>query len=103
VESSGKGGVMFTVYILFSPSLDRYYIGQTADLPQRLSYHKAGATAVTARTSDWQLVFAEDVLTRADAMQLEKAIKRGKSHSSIRRYIADPRNRITSTVPQATW
>jgi putative endonuclease len=68
---------LFTVYIFFSPSLDSYYVGQTSNLGQRLSYHKAGSTAVTARCSDWCLVFAEDVCTRADAMRLEKVIKGG--------------------------
>jgi putative endonuclease len=94
---------VFTVYILYSPSLDRYYIGQTGNLPQRLAYHKAGSTAQTAGVDDWLLVFTEDASGRAEAMRLESAIKNKRSHDSIRRFIADPRNTLAEPRPQAAW
>ena len=94
---------MFTVYILFSPSLNRHYIGQTADLSQRLAFHKAGSTAETSRTSDWILIFAEHVNSRADAMRLERSIKDKHSHASIQRFVADTRNAVREPVPQSAW
>jgi len=93
----------FTTYILFSPSLNRYYIGQTSDLPARLRFHAAGSTDFTAQADDWQLVFAEPFMDRASAVALELAIKRAKSRRSIARYRADPRNTIRTPLPIADW
>ncbi len=94
---------VWTTYILFSPTLNRYYIGQTGDLPTRLRYHATGSTDFTARTSDWLLVFAEVFETEAQAVRLERRIKKAKSHRSIARYVANPRNTVRDPLPNTDW
>ena len=90
---------MFHVYILHSPSLDRYYIGQTGDIGKRLDFHRNQSTPFTAKAQDWQLVFLEPVSSRQEAMALERRIKRAKSRRSIDRYVQDERNQIKAGKP----
>ena len=82
----------FCVYILYSPSANRYYIGQCADLKTRLIAHTDKSTPSTAHLDDWQLVFFETCSTRSEAMQLEQTIKHTKSRKSIQRFITNPAN-----------
>ena len=94
---------MNCTYVLFSPSMGRYYIGQTQNVAQRFKFHSAGSTQATAQATDWQLVFLEHMTTRAAAMALESKIKRSKSKKSIQRYIDNPRNELKCPVPVTDW
>jgi len=84
---------MYWVYILHSKELDRYDIGQTDNLPSRLAAHRSGKSVYTSRTTDWILVFAQEITDRTTALELERKIKQAKSRKSILRYIANPRNK----------
>jgi putative endonuclease len=75
----------YFVYILYSESADKYYIGQTYDLNIRLLRHKLKTTHFTKQADDWKVVYSEDFKTRAEAMNREKFIKKQKS----RKYIAE--------------
>ncbi len=50
---------MATLYILYSPLIDRYYIGSCLDLKQRLSEHKEGKylMSYTKKAKDWEMYF----------------------------------------------
>ena len=74
---------MFTVYIIFSLTLNRYYIGYTNNIEKRMIDHIAGISSFTSKAIDWELKFTEDHPTRELAMKREKEIKNKKS----RRYI----------------
>ena len=63
---------MSWTYILFSPSLNRYDIGQTGNIRTRLRFHINGSTAYTQQAKDWMLVFLQQTSTRAAAMHLER-------------------------------
>ena len=84
---------MYWVYILYSPKIDQYYIGQTSDLPNRLASHRQGNSFYTSRANDWVLVFAQETNLREEALALERKIKSKKSRKSILRYIGDARNK----------
>ena len=71
---------MYIVYVLYSKSKDRYYIGQTADLATRLSAHNFRKNL---GASDWICVYRESYDTRSSAMQRESQIKRRKSRKYI--------------------
>ncbi|MDA8948720.1 GIY-YIG nuclease family protein [Flavobacteriaceae bacterium] len=47
---------MFTVYILYSKSLDRYYIGHTGDMRDRLHRHISGRSKSTRSDLRYELV-----------------------------------------------
>ena len=69
---------MFTVYILCSLSTGKLYIGQTVDLPRRLTEHRTGLGRYARRRGPWQLVYQEEYTTRSEAMKREKALKSGQ-------------------------
>jgi len=67
------------VYILFSQSRDRYYIGSCTDVEQRLIRHNAGATLSTKSGRPWKVVYFETHSTKTEALKRENYLKRLKS------------------------
>ena len=70
---------MFTVYIIYSHLIDKYYVGYTSDLQKRLQDHNSGISTFTSKAGDWVLKYQKQFNTRALAMKYEKEIKRKKS------------------------
>jgi putative endonuclease len=66
---------MFTVYILFSKSHNRFYIGQTSDLEQRIERHNSGSEKSTSPYLPWKVVCSINKNSRSEAMMLEKKLK----------------------------
>ena len=87
------------VYILYSQTADRYYVGQTSGLQERVRWHLAGSTQVTKSATDWMLVLFEPTVTLLQALALERQIKKMKSRKSISRYIKDKRNLAREPIP----
>ena len=76
---------MYFVYILYSLRADRYYIGQTDNLDNRLQRHNSGLVRSTKAYLPWELKYSEVYATRSEAVQREREVKAQKS----RRYIED--------------
>jgi putative endonuclease len=74
---------MYTVYILFSESLDRYYVGYTNDLNRRLAEHNRKKGKYTDTGIPWILVYSEVYDLKNQAIEREKFIKSRKSKSFI--------------------
>ena len=74
---------IFFVYIIYSSSLDKYYIGYTTDLTKRLYEHNTGISAYTSKAADWVLKYQESFQEREMAMKREKEIKNKKSRKYI--------------------
>ncbi|NND08627.1 MAG: GIY-YIG nuclease family protein [Saprospiraceae bacterium] len=52
--------MMCHTYIIFSPNLNRHYIGLTCDdLKGRLRRHNSNHEGFTGRATDWEYVFSE--------------------------------------------
>ena len=66
---------MFFVYILYSSSFDKYYIGQTSNLDARIIRHNLGKENFTKKYLPWVLTFYLTKDTRAEALLLEKKLK----------------------------
>ena len=84
----------FSVYIIYSLKLDKYYICYTIDLVKRLQEHNAGISSFTAKATDWVLKYQEEYSSREEAMKREREIKGKKS----RKYIEWLVNRGSSSV-----
>ncbi len=82
--SSLKLGKMY-VYILYSGSLNRYYVGQTADIKARLIRHNRGLVSFTKRGVPWDRVWMKKVENRSEAVLFERRIK-GRG---AKRYLQD--------------
>jgi putative endonuclease len=74
---------MFFVYILFSQSLNKYYIGFTSDLKDRLRKHNSNHKGFTGTRSDWIVKYTEKFETKIEALNREKQIKNWKSRLMI--------------------
>ncbi len=81
--------LMYTVYIIYSPTLDRYYIGFTQDITDRLRRHNSKSKGFTNRSNDWSIVHVESFSQKNDAMKREKEIKGWKSKKLIEKLIRD--------------
>ncbi|HSP12072.1 MAG TPA: GIY-YIG nuclease family protein [Salegentibacter sp.] len=77
----------FYVYILFSKTLDKYYIGSTQDIDIRLEKHLQSKKGFTSRAKDWIVVYSEDFQSKQEAMKREFQIKKWKSRRMIEKLI----------------
>jgi putative endonuclease len=75
------------VYILYSKNIDRYYIGSTSNLEERLRKHNSKHRGFTGKASDWEVVYLEDFDTIHEAQSREKQIKSWKSRKEIEKLI----------------
>jgi putative endonuclease len=80
--------MIFFVYILYSPSLDSFYTGQTEDLEIRIANHLAGESAYTKKAKDRKLVWSQTFPSRTEAIKFERFIKKQKSKAFIRKIIS---------------
>ena len=79
---------MYFVYILYSVLSDRYYIGITSDLIERLRRHNAAhKKGFTGRSQDWVVVYREEHTSKAEALSREKTLKSWKSRMKIKELI----------------
>ena len=76
---------MYVVYILFSPSLKKYYVGSTVHLSIRLEEHNRGKSSFTKKGIPWNLVHHIECESHSEAVQLENKIKK----RGIRRFLED--------------
>jgi putative endonuclease len=75
---------MFKVYILYSPSHNKIYVGFTSNLEQRLlSHNELGKKGWTIRYRPWKLIHTETYETKPEAMFREKELKAGKGREWI--------------------
>ena len=64
---------MFHVYILYSESFDKYYVGHTKDLQARLLTHnEISENSYTSKYRPWTLKWSLELDTRSTAMNKHK-------------------------------
>jgi putative endonuclease len=79
----------FHVYILFSDSRNKYYIGHTGNLlSERLRRHNSNHKGFTGSVEDWNIVYTEVFETKQLAYKREREIKSWKSRKRIEQLIA---------------
>jgi putative endonuclease len=77
----------YYTYILFSQKLQRYYIGSTQDVKERLNKHLSSKTGFTSKAKDWNIKYVEEFDTRREAIKRESQIKKWKSSLMIEKLI----------------
>jgi putative endonuclease len=63
------------VYILYSRSKQKYYVGQTQNADARLERHNRGVVLSTKSGVPWEQVWLKEMNNRSEAILLEKKIK----------------------------
>jgi putative endonuclease len=78
----------FTVYILFSPGKNKFYVGYTSELiEERLRKHNTNHKGFTGGTGDWIIKYTELFNTKTEGIKREKEIKSWKSRKMIEKLI----------------
>ncbi|MFC1729161.1 GIY-YIG nuclease family protein [candidate division KSB1 bacterium] len=98
--------IMYYVYILYSKSFDRYYIGQTDNIDARIDRHNKGKVKSTKHYVPWELRYTEKFISRSKAMKREKFLKNQRNKEFYKRLIdssiGTPRTRgeFSGLIPQ---
>ncbi|TAH00170.1 MAG: GIY-YIG nuclease family protein [Sphingobacteriales bacterium] len=79
---------MHSVYILHSQSLNKYYVGSTSNLSERLKKHNSNHKGFTGNTADWVIMYIESFPTKSLAFAQEMKIKKWKSRILIEKLIS---------------
>ncbi|MFN8298513.1 MAG: GIY-YIG nuclease family protein [Chitinophagales bacterium] len=81
---------MFTVYILYSDSYKKTYVGFTSDLESRLRAHNEQATkGWTMKFRPWRVVYTETFATKSEALKKEKWLKSGVGRDFIKKQMSN--------------
>ena len=89
---------MYHLYILYSESFDKYYVGQTNNLERRiLEHNEQEKTSFTAKYRPWRIASSFEVgASQGVARKIENHIKRQKSKDYIKELIE--RNSIEGLI-----
>jgi putative endonuclease len=78
----------YTVYVLYSPSTDKIYVGFTSNIEERLlSHNHLGTKGWSIKFRPWILVHQEQFASKAEAMKREKQLKSAKGRTHLREII----------------
>jgi putative endonuclease len=76
---------MYYVYILYSITKAKFYVGQTNNISDRLKRHNNGASISTKSGMPWEIVYSIELESRSEAVILETKIKK----RGTKRYLED--------------
>lgn len=76
-----------TVYILYSPLVDRYYVGRTSNFDKTIERHNTGKNPHTKTGLPWNTVFKESFDSADEAREREVQIKSSQSREELKRFI----------------
>lgn len=79
------GLMKFYVYILWSDSIKKFYVGSTSDSEERFLQHNRGQSKFTSKGKPWSLIWSVECFNRSDAIRFENKIKK----RGIRRFLED--------------
>jgi len=75
--------VMFFVYVIYSESSDKFYIGSCNILAKRILQHNTGRNISTKHGIPWEVKYFKVFSTREEALKREMEIKKKKSRKYI--------------------
>ena len=77
--------IAYSIYILYSEKLNRYYIGSTKDIAQRIDQHNDPDFNQnwTKRGIPWQLFLSIPANTQQQALKIEHYLKKMKSRKYL--------------------
>jgi putative endonuclease len=83
---------MYSVYVIYSAKLNRYYIGTTNNVERRLEEHNTGIykNSFTGRGVPWELYLVIEDLESKQAYAIEAYLKRMKSSTYLKKLNEKP-------------
>lgn len=83
-----------TVYILYSPLVDRYFVGRTSNFNKVIERHNSGKNPHTKTGLPWKTVYRESFDSAEEAREREVEIKSSESREELAGFIRDGRNEV---------
>jgi len=80
---------MFTVYVLWSETLKKRYVGSTSNLRRRLNEHNSGRSRFTSGGVPWKVLLTERYGTLIEARERESYLKTGAGRAWLDRQFDD--------------
>jgi len=77
------------LYILYSGNLNKYYVGHTSNIGERIKSHLYNHSGFTSQAKDWVLVYSEEFSSKSESQARELQIKKWKSKMMIQKLIED--------------
>ncbi|OHA52892.1 MAG: hypothetical protein A3A97_04305 [Candidatus Terrybacteria bacterium RIFCSPLOWO2_01_FULL_40_23] len=81
---------MFTVYAIYNKRHNKFYIGQTENINERITLHnnKIFINSYTAKfDGTWEIIYSEEVDNRIEALMREKQLKSYRGRQFIKQHI----------------
>jgi putative endonuclease len=78
---------MHFVYIIYSATRDRYYVGSCEDVNKRLVKHNTNHSGFTSKTGDWVIKWTEEHPDKSTSLKCKNQIKVWKSSKMIEKLI----------------
>src|SRR4030067_386459 len=79
--------VNYYVYIIYSESLNLFYIGHTSNLNDRIIRHNTNRNKFTKNKGPWKLIISYQCKSKSEAYQLELKLKAMKNSSKAIEYL----------------
>jgi putative endonuclease len=80
---------MFYVYVLYSKTTDKSYVGFSGNLKKRLHDHLSKRVHTTKRMGNIELIFYEAYLVKTDVQRREKYFKTTKGKRTLKLMLTD--------------
>ena len=74
---------MYYVYIIYSHKLDKYYIGYSSDVHERILKHNRRSKGFSSLGRPWIIVYTESFNNKKDAMARERQLKKWKNRERL--------------------
>ncbi|MCD4664887.1 MAG: GIY-YIG nuclease family protein [Bacteroidales bacterium] len=68
--------------------MDKYYIGHSSDIVDRVRKHNTNHKGFTGQTNDWTAVYFEEYTTKSKAYARERQVKKWKNRKRLEQLIA---------------
>jgi putative endonuclease len=84
---------MHYLYVIYSPQVNKFYVGETDNIALRLLKHNnhSYGGSFTKIAEDWEVVLSFECSSKSQSLLLEKFIKRMKSKIFIQKIVENPK------------
>ncbi|MBI4126335.1 MAG: GIY-YIG nuclease family protein [Deltaproteobacteria bacterium] len=91
----------YHVYMLWSASKQRYYIGHTSNMEQRLERHNRGHVPSTKHYRPWVIERTVVCSSKTSAVKIEQHLKKLKKPKAAIAWLLQPSGRVAQLVRAA--
>ncbi len=74
---------MYSVYIIYSEKLDKYYIGYSSNVTDRLIKHNRKSKGFSNSGRPWKIIYTESFNNKKEAMIRESELKKWKDRNRL--------------------